>query len=279
MASAARSILERPAVFPVHFLMPSNLPKEKTMKKVLLTAVAVAAATLAGSAAADTVKISGASIVFSAIVSPAKGAVEKSTGHTLELFSSNASKGLNDLLVGATDIAMVSVTMDVAAEAAAEGGKKIDIKDFQFFELKKDEIVFVVNQSNPVGKLTWEQLTGIYSGKITNWKTVGGKDLPIVVYTDALAGATRATIRKHVMGGTEMGPGVKAQSSLKRSAEMVGSDEGGIAGIGKGFIDKAKMKAIQSKKLETPLALVTLGAPKPAVKAVIDAFAKEAKSH
>lgn len=246
--------------------------------KFTLNAVALALVTFAGSAAADTVKISGASIVFNAIVSPAKAAVEKSTGHTLELFSSNATKGLTDLVGGATDAAMVSVQLDIATEAAAEGGKKFNAKDFQFFELKKDEIVFVVHQSNPVGKLTWEQLTDIYTGKITNWKALGGKDLPITVYTDTLAGATRATIKRNVMGGAELGPTAKAQSSLKRAAEMAGTDEGGIAGIGKGFVDKAKTKVVDSKKLETPLGLVTLGAPKPAVKAVIDAYAKEAKS-
>lgn len=247
-------------------------------KSLLLNAVALSFATLAGTAAADTVKISGASIVFNAVVSPAKAAVEKSTGHQLQIFSSNATKGLTDLVNGASDIAMVSVDLDIATEAAAEGGKKFNPKDFQFFEMKKDEIVFVVNQANPVGKLSWQQITDIYAGKITNWKELGGKDLPIVVYTDTVAGATRATIKKNVMGGIELGPNAKAQSSLKRAAEMVGTDEGGLAGIGKGFVDKAKTKVVDSKKLETPIALVTLGAPKPAAKAVIDAYIKEAKS-
>ena len=250
------------------------------MKKTLaVTSIATAViAAFSTSTFADTVKISGASTVFSAVVSPAKGAVEKSTGHSLQVASSATGRGLIDLFDGSSDIAMVSEPMDIAAESAAAAGKKVDTKAVQFFELKKDEIVFVVHPSNAVGKLSWEQLRDIHTGKISNWKDVGGKDQPIVVYADSVTGGTRAMIHQIVMGGANWAAGVKSQSSVKRAAEMVGGDEAGIAGVGKGFVESGKMKIVDTKKLERPLALVTLGAPKPAAKSVIDAYAKEAKS-
>jgi ABC-type phosphate transport system substrate-binding protein len=61
-----------------------------------------------------------------------KAAVEKSTGHTLQVISSGTGKGLVDLFDGATEIAMVSEPMDIAADAAAIAGKKIDPKAVQF---------------------------------------------------------------------------------------------------------------------------------------------------
>ena len=247
-------------------------------KSLLLTSISLALTTLAATAIADTVKISGATTVLNVIVSSTKGAVEKSTGHTLQILGTNTGKGMVDLVDGTTDIAMVSEPMDIAADAAAVAGKKIDIKLFQVFELAKDEIVFVVHQSNPVSALTWEQIRDIHTGKITNWKEVGGKDQLIVVYADSTTGGTRGMIKKIVLGGADFGPAVKSQSSVKRAAEMVGSDDAGVAGVGKGFVETAKMKIVQTKKLERPLTLVTLGAPKPAAKAVIDAFTKEAKS-
>lgn len=248
------------------------------MKKLLaLAATALAAATLANTAVADTVKMTGASTVLNVVITPAKAAVEKSTGHTLAIIGSGTGKGLVDLVDGASDIAMVSEPMDIAVDAAAVAGKKVDAKTIQFFELRKDEIVFVVHPSNPVGKLSWEQIRDIHTGKITNWKDVGGKDQAIVVYSDSTTGGTRAMVKKVVMGGAEYGPAVKAQTSVKRAAEMVGGDEAGITGVGKGFVDASKNKVVDTKKLERPLALATLGAPKPAAKAVIEAFAKEAK--
>jgi len=246
--------------------------------KTSLTLCTIALAATAVGASADTVKMTGASTVLNVVISPSKGAVEKSTGHTLQIVGSGTGKGLVDLVDGSSDIAMISEPMDIAVEAAAVAGKKVDPKTIQFFELKKDEIVFVVHPSNPVAKLSWEQLRDIHTGKIANWKEVGGKDLPIVVYSDAATGGTRAMVKKIVMAGAEYGPAVKAQTSVKRAAEMVGTDEAGIAGAGKGFVDATKNKIVETKKLERPLALATLGAPKPAAKAVIDAFAKEAKA-
>lgn len=249
------------------------------MKKMFtLATIALTTVTLAGITAAETVKMTGASTVLNVVVSPAKAAVEKSTGHTLAIIGSGTGKGLVDLVDGASDIAMVSEPMDIAVEAAAVAGKKVDPKTIQFFELKKDEIVFVVHPSNPVSKLTWEQIRDIHTGKISNWKDVGGKDQAIVVYSDSTTGGTRAMVKKIVMGGAEYGPAVKAQTSVKRAAEMVGGDEASITGVGKGFVDAAKNKTVDTKKLDRPLALATLGAPKPAAKAVIDAFAKEAKA-
>ena len=246
--------------------------------KTSLTLCTIALAVTAVGASADTVKMTGASTVLNVVISPTKGAVEKSTGHTLQIVGSGTGKGLVDLVDGSSDIAMISEPMDIAVEAAAVAGKKVDPKTIQFFELKKDEIVFVVHPSNPVAKLSWEQLRDIHTGKIANWKEVGGKDLPIVVYSDAATGGTRAMVKKIVMAGAEYGPSVKAQTSVKRAAEMVGTDDAGIAGAGKGFVDATKNKIVETKKLERPLALATLGAPKPAAKAVIDAFAKEAKA-
>ena len=243
----------------------------------LKLAALVVAATACIAAHADTVKITGASTVLNVVINPTKAAVEKNTGHSLAIIGSGTGKGLVDLFEGTSDIAMVSEPMDIAADAAAVAGKQIDAGKVKFFELRKDEIVFVVHPSNPVGKLSWEQIRDIHTGKISNWKQVGGKDQPIVVYSDSTTGGTRAMVKKIVLGGAEYGPAVKAQTSVKRAAEMVGGDEAGITGVGKGFVDGAKNKIVDTKKIERPLALVTLGEPKPAAKAVIDAFAKEAK--
>lgn len=247
-------------------------------KNPILAATLILAASFAANAFADTVKMSGASTVLNVVVSSHKANVEKSTGHSLQIVSSGTGKGLVDLFDGASDIAMVSEPMDIAADAAAIAGKKIDPNAVQFFELRKDEIVFVVHPSNAVGKLTWEQIRDIHTGKIKNWNEVGGKDMPIVVYSDSTTGGTRAMVKKVVMGGAEYGPLVKPQSSVKRAAEMVGGDEAGITGVGKGFVDPAKTKTVETKKLERPLALATKGTPSPSAKAVIDAFIKEAKS-
>lgn len=242
------------------------------------TAAAIAGLLLSLGAHADTVKISGASTVFNVVVKPTQDKVTKASGHQIEITTSNTGKGLADLSAGSVNLSMVSEPMDIAVEAANAGGAKVDAKAVQFFEVKKDEIVFVVHPNNPVGKLSWEQIGAIQSGKITNWKEVGGKDLPITVYTENPTGGTRAMIKKIVNGGAEFSAQAKPQTSVKRVAEMVVGDESGIGGVGRGFAVETKGKILDTKKLERPLGFASMGAPSPAAKAVIDAFVREAKT-
>ncbi|UIP29959.1 phosphate ABC transporter substrate-binding protein [Photobacterium sp. TLY01] len=54
-----------------------------------------------------------------------------------------------------------------------------------------DGIALVVNKSNPINTLNKEQVMGIYQGKITNWKQLGGEDLPIAVVSRENASGSR----------------------------------------------------------------------------------------
>lgn len=172
---------------------------------------------------------------------------------------------------------MVSEPLDIAGPLAEAAGAKIDVKAVQFFELRKDEILFIVHPSNPVSKLSVEQLRDIMTGKVSNWKDVGGKDAAIVVYGEGPSSGTRAIVRKLVLNGAEYTPTMRAQSAIKRVADILAEDAAGIGSVGKNFVESGKHETIESKRFERPIALATMGAPKPAFKAVIDAYAKEAK--
>jgi ABC-type phosphate transport system substrate-binding protein len=54
--------------------------------------------------------------------------------------------------------------------------------EYETFPITMEGLVFVVNKDNPIESLTQQQIKDIYSGKITNWKEVGGKDAEIVSY-------------------------------------------------------------------------------------------------
>lgn len=240
--------------------------------RLVTAALFACAAYVPAIAWSDTVRLHGATTVLNVVVNPHRAAVQKATGHTLEIAGNATGKGLVDLSDGKADLAMVSEPLDIAVEAAAVAGKKIDVKTLQLHEVRKDEIVFVVHSSNPVGNLTWDQLRDIHTGKISNWKQVGGKDAPIVVYSDAVTGGTRAMVKQMVMGGNDYGPDVKSLTSVSRVAELVAKDANAVGGVGKGFVDQKAVKIVQTKKVERPLGFVTIGAPSASGKQVIDAF-------
>lgn len=67
-----------------------------------------------------------------------------------------------------------------------------------------DAFVFITHKNNPVESLTVEQIKDIYSGKITNWKDVGGKDEKIVAYQREANSGSQTAMVNLVMGGKNM---------------------------------------------------------------------------
>src|SRR5262245_8487294 len=209
-------------------------------KQLVLMASAALMASAVSAAFADTVKLHGATTVVDVVINPHRNAVQQATGHTLEIVGNATGRGLVDLADGKADASLVSEPLDIAVAAAANAGKTIDPSTLKMHEIRKDEIVFVVHPSNPVSKLSWEQLRDIHIGKTTNWKQVGGKDAPITVYSDALTGGTRAMVKKIVLNGTDYADSVKSLTAVKRVAELVAQDVNGVGAVGRGFVDTSK---------------------------------------
>lgn len=84
--------------------------------------------------------------------------------------------GIAALINGTVDIANASrqIKQEEIEEAKANGGDPVE------FVVARDAIAVIVNPNNPVSQLTLQQISDIYSGKINNWKEVGGEDRPIV---------------------------------------------------------------------------------------------------
>ncbi len=225
--------------------------------------------------AAENVKLSGAASVVDSLVEPHKNAVEKATGYQLIVDKSNAGKGLINLINGKCDAAMTSASLEATTQAAKSGGLDRALPELQMHLIKKSEVVFIVHPTNSVKSLSWEQIRDIHTGLIANWREVGGKDLPITVYTDAEASATRGLIKQVVMGGSEYAAAVKAVDFVKQVNDRVAQDESGIGGLGLGFVEPGKVSVIVTNKVERPLGFITIGAPSKKVRRIIDAFRDE----
>lgn len=81
------------------------------------------------------------------------------------------------LLKGEVDLIFSVPISEEQQKAAEEAGVTLNSAP-----VAKEGFVFVVNADNPVDSLTTQQIKDIYSGKITNWAELGGKDLPILAY-------------------------------------------------------------------------------------------------
>lgn len=84
--------------------------------------------------------------------------------------------GIAALINGTVDLANASrkIKDEEVAEAQSKGVNPVE------HIIARDAIAVIVNPENPVSELTLQQISDIYSGKITNWSEVGGEDRPIV---------------------------------------------------------------------------------------------------
>jgi phosphate transport system substrate-binding protein len=244
------------------------------MKKIAGFIAMLTLVTAAATAQAEGVKLNGSTTTIHRVINPYKDAVEAKTGHTLKIVGNATGKGLVDLVEGRCDASLSSAPIGVATLAANAAGKVVDIKTLKYSVLKIDEIVFAVHPANPVKSLDWAQIKAIHTGKITNWKEVGGNDVPILVYTDTPTGGTYALIKEIVLGGAEYSDLALPLSNVKRVGDMVASFPEAIGALGIGFTN-SRIKIVETKKINFPLGIITVGEPRGKIKEVIDAYKSE----
>lgn len=226
---------------------------------------------------ARALRLHGAASVVDSLVAPHAAAVEKATGVKLAVDRSNAGKGLKDLVEGKCDLALASASLEATIAAARTAGLAAPAPDLRMHVAATSEVVFIVHPSNPVRRLTWEQIRDIHTGKIASWKEVGGRDEPIAVVTDAAASATRGLIKQVVLGGAEYAPTARAVAAVAEVNEEVARSPAAIGGLGREFVDPARVAVVETKKIERPLAFVSVGEPSPDAARVIEAFRAQAK--
>jgi phosphate transport system substrate-binding protein len=100
--------------------------------------------------------------------------------------------------------ALLNKTVDIAnasRQMQAEEIKQAKTNGFDPIEfvIARDAIAVIVNPTNPVNRLTMQQISDIYSGKINNWSAVGGQDWPIVRLSREVNSGTHVYFRDTVV--------------------------------------------------------------------------------
>jgi len=171
--------------------------------------------------------------------------------------------GIAALIDGTTDICQASRPMKQAEldKAKANGRPAVE------FIIAYDGLGIVVNPANTVNDLTMEQLSNIYQGKITNWKDVGGKDMPIVVLSRDSNSGTHVFFKEHVVqmkdSKAEYADKTLFLPSTEAGITEVAKNERAIFYAGLGYISK-EVKVLGIKKDAAAPAVL------PAIKTVHD---------
>lgn len=157
-----------------------------------------------------------------------------------------SATGIAGLINGDTEIAQTSREMaDQEIQQAKDRG--LDPREFT---VAQDGLSVIVHRSNPVDRLTIQQLSGIFTGQITNWREVGGPDRRIIALSrDRNSGTHVFFLEKVVRLGSSKGPeefgrGVLMQVSSQSIADEVAQNPNAIGYTGMGYYDPNRHKHI-----------------------------------
>ncbi len=107
----------------------------------------------------------------------------------------NTVRGFNALVDGTVDVFFSSYPSAEQLASAEEAGVEL-----VFVPIGKEAFVFLVNRKNPVGSLTQEELRGLFTGKYTNWKQVGGADRPVHPIKRIAGSGSQGTLQAFLHG-------------------------------------------------------------------------------
>lgn len=166
--------------------------------------------------------------------------MSKNENISISLSGGGSGTGIAALINGNANIANISRSL-----------KKREIKlidnlsrKFDKIPVALDGVAVIVNSSNPVSSFTVNQLKLIYSGKITNWKELGGDDREIVLYSRENSSGTYEFFREKILSFNETGLPVDFSTSIQllqgtsAIAQAVSLDKYGIGYGGIGYFKK-----------------------------------------
>jgi len=190
------------------------------MRKLLLTVILTTASILA----AQTIK--GSDTVLPLSQQEAETYMKVNKNAKVTVTGGGSGVGISALIEGTTDI--------------AQSSRKI-----KFDEKKKLSDKGVVSPKNAVSKLTREQLDDIFTGKITNWKDVGGADLKITPIARETSSGTYEFFKEEVLQKKDYVAGIMSVPATGTIIETISKTPGAIGYVGLAYLRSRNVKAIK----------------------------------
>jgi len=184
---------------------------------------------------AQSITLKGSDTVLPLAQAEAEEFMAENSGKSVTVTGGGSGVGIAALIDGEVNIAPASreMTDDEIKSAEAKGINPVETT------IAYDGITVIVNPSNSVSNLTFDQLRGIYNGSISNWKEVGGADAQIAVISRDSSSGTYKDFQKDVLQGDEYRPDALTQPATGGIVTEVAQNTNAIGYIGFAYLDSS----------------------------------------
>ena len=205
--------------------------------KTFMTAILATAALTVATAQAQNVTVKGSDTMVILGQKWAETYMKSHPGTTVQVTGGGSGTGIAALLNGSTDICNSSRPMKPTE--TADFIKKFKARPHEY-KTCLDGLSVYVHKDNTIESLSFPQLEAIFTGKITNWKAVGGPDAPISLYGRENSSGTYEFFKEHVLNKKDFAASTKTMPGTAAVIQGVAQDKGSIGYGGIAYAEGAK---------------------------------------
>lgn len=159
------------------------------------------------------------------------------TNVEFQVTGGGSGTGIAALINGTTDIC--SSSRPIKKDEVAQLEKKYGYKGLEI-RVAMDGLAIYVHKSNAVKQLTMAQVKDIFTGKVTNWKDVGGANKPILLYSRENNSGTYEFFKEHVLNKQDFAASAQHMAGTAALINAISKDPNGIGFGGSAYAKNVK---------------------------------------
>jgi len=205
------------------------------MKTKFINALLAVIVLISSAASAQRIMIKGSDTVLPLSQKEAELYMKTNKGANISVVGGGSGVGIAALIDGTTSIAMSSrpIKMDEKLKLQEAG------RTYKEVTIAFDALSIIVNPGNKVSQLTREQIEGIFTGKIKNWKELGGDDMKIVAYARETSSGTYEFFKEHLLNRKNYASSCLNMPASGAVIQSVSQTKGAIGYVGLAYVDKS----------------------------------------
>jgi len=244
-----------------------------TFRDLIVIAI-TAGSVIVNPARSENLVLQGSTTFATAIAQPFASATEAQTGYHLDIIPNRSNLGLLALFEHKADLAMISTLLAWEVEFLRKSDPALPFYKLKTFEIARTRAALVIHPDNPVRAARLQDVGKILTGEISNWKELGGLDLPIRVVAVRGGGGVVASVETRLLGTARISAPDAIRVQVGTQIVRVVAQEPGAIGITQLATVKSSsaVELVTDEPIEQILSLVSLDDPSPAAIAIIEAL-------
>jgi phosphate transport system substrate-binding protein len=217
------------------------------MKKILLSII-LAMVSFGFSDTNEIITVKGSDTMVILAQRWAEEYMAKHQNVSIQVTGGGSGTGISSLINGTTDICNSSRPMkQTEKEKLKQRYNTLGVE----IKTAKDGLAMYVHESNTIKELTLAQIKSIYTGKITNWKQLGGADAKIILYSRENNSGTYVYFKDNVLEGDDFAPNTQNMPGTAAVVNAIAKDKNGIGYGGAAYAKGIKFVKVKKDENST----------------------------